>query len=1715
ETTPLSQVLTYTYDTTGNLISSTDAAGVRTTYDYDSQNRRTAQTRDPDGLAVRTEYTYDLAGNLVKQIDDAGPGRSNVTTQHAYTPIDSDGNYAISRVTDPLGHQTSYTYTPAGQVSSVTDPLGHTTVLTYTAQGWQAGVTTPQGRTTLTTYTNDGQPLTVTDPSGNRTSVTYDAFGRRLQTKQGTVSTVNTMTAYAYDANSRVISTTVGFGTPLAQTSTYGYDSFGRVVTTTVGFGTLLARSDVTHYKPDNTIADTIRNFKDGAFDAARPDEDVVTTYGYDHMGRPVWVRDALGHYSATHYDVAGRIDWTVRNWTPFQLDGQDQPVYHAYQVAQPDANVATRYGFDRLGRTVLVTETGILTGTFDPATLRFSSAIERVTRTQFDTLNRPITTTLNYRPDLPVGTLADVNVQTITRYDAIGHATWQRDALGRWTHSEYDPIGRPVTVTVNYENGNPLTVDAANRAWTDGSDTDLISVSRYSADGQVDHQIDNYVDGVFSATAPITDRLTLYSYDTAGRPTTTTLNDAPGLPDPALNRASTVAYDPLTNRMAGQRDALGRWVSQQYDALGRVTATIQNCRDANGNAVAQGCAPFDGVNAPDRNVPTQTRYNVLGRAFEAVDPLGTVTHQTFDGLGRPTATTRNYLAGGPLDAATNVTTRQTYNSLGRTLTATAVVTGNVEATSQYAYTGLGQTAIMTDTMGRITRSGYDGRGALRWTQRPDGRITVSQVDGLGRVVATTQNYQDGLVAPTEPADQDLVTRTSYDLAGRRVRSMDAIGRATAFGYDLRDQLIWVQENVIAGGCDTLPAREQPCNVLTRYQYDRAGNRIAIIDARGNVRRFAYDAADQQIEATDALNRATSWDYDAGGGVTTQRDGRGITDTLTFGYDGLDRLTQTSAPSVGTIAAQYDGLGRRRSRTDGTGTTSFSYDSLGHLTQVQAPQTGTIGYGYDARGQRTRLTYPDGTALNYAYELDGQLHTVTQGSTTLADYQYDAAGRLAQVARANGATTTYSYDNADRPRDLRTTVGSTEVSRFQYSVDRLGERLAATETLAGQSRTIAYSYDGLLRLTGATESPGTTYAYSYDLAGNRTAVQVNGIVTESRSFDAANQVVGWTYDAAGNLTNDGTATYSYDALNRTQTVTSGSQTRSNTYNGDGMLLAQTANSATISYTQDLAAPLSQILQTTQAGATTSYLYGIDRLAAVNGTTRTWYQGDALSSVRQTLSDTGTPLSTVSYDPWGTPEAGTVLTFGFTGELQDAATGLVNLRARWYHATHGTFTSRDSFPGVVTRPASLHAYQYTGNDPVLYTDPSGYDYCFDIFNDPNCQRSQGINWEAGAAYGATVGRTAWETVNAPVTTLLSLTNPQTWETMRRGAEYLGAHPFRSAFYVWQASIAFYDDIYYGIKCDDSTRFAKGMTQLAVMLAGAKFQKDFFAARQTQRMLARAATEQRAWARSVVETGYWARRAEINTRLSRTLGRDLTPAEVQDVAQVVEHNDLQLPNTRRSALPREGITYAPIDESGLTIRAQNDLLDTAEDNSRFAVRPGRSDARLWDEIYRQKSGDIKDGMILYKYTDGRRVVYIKIETGYRLETVVSDIDLADVMVNDTWVKNEYTTAPGGLADRYVERAGVDHIQHGALTWGLTMDEVIRDLGQFDEATGTFRNPDRLVNFFKKEQVYVFEKNATHTGYIGKMPLLTYLDKYNAEALEAIRRSLPKEIWDEIIK
>ena len=64
-------------------------------------------------------------------------------------------------------------------------------------------------------------------------------------------------------------------------------------------------------------------------------------------------------------------------------------------------------------------------------------------------------------------------------------------------------------------------------------------------------------------------------------------------------------------------------------------------------------------------------------------------------------------------------------------------------------------------------------------------------------------------------------------------------------------------------------------------------------------------------------------------------------------------------------------------------------------------------------------------------------------------------------------------------------------------------------------------------------------------------------------------------------------------------------------------------------------------------------------------------------------------------------------FGYTGEMLDAESGLLYLRARYYDPSIGRFISADPYLGRMAEPVTQNRYIYVHNNPLLFVDPSGF------------------------------------------------------------------------------------------------------------------------------------------------------------------------------------------------------------------------------------------------------------------------------------------------------------------------------------------------------------------------------------------------------------------------
>jgi RHS repeat-associated protein len=148
---------------------------------------------------------------------------------------------------------------------------------------------------------------------------------------------------------------------------------------------------------------------------------------------------------------------------------------------------------------------------------------------------------------------------------------------------------------------------------------------------------------------------------------------------------------------------------------------------------------------------------------------------------------------------------------------------------------------------------------------------------------------------------------------------------------------------------------------------------------------------------------------------------------------------------------------------------------------------------------------------------------------------------------------------------------------------------------------------------------------------------------------------------------------------------------------------------TTTYTNDIVG-LTQVLVAHDGTNQVTNLFGLDLISQDNGSEVRTLLVDGLGSVRSEMAG-NIVQSTTTYEPYGNllvqdGTSGTV--YGFTGEQEDSATGLLYLRARYYSSLLRTFVSRDPVEGAIKRPISLNGHLYVHANPASLTDPYGKD-----------------------------------------------------------------------------------------------------------------------------------------------------------------------------------------------------------------------------------------------------------------------------------------------------------------------------------------------------------------------------------------------------------------------
>jgi RHS repeat-associated protein len=911
-------------------------------------------------------------------------------------------------------------------------------------------------------------------------------------------------------------------------------------------------------------------------------------------------------------------------------------------------------------------------------------------------------------------GVYSAAQLQSITR-SVERIATLDED---RNTHNYL--IGFPVTTTTNYYAGD--TSGSAQSTHTETAQPYLHSAG---------HRI------------PIASTRTVYEGNAALELTTTQQWDAEG--HVIAQSVSGVNVAQRSNTASNFSDA--RSPQTQTNALGHMTQAQYDPRFEQ---------PTQVTDANNRS--TQIEYDALGREVEVTTADGVVIqtqHQRCGvGISCPAVDSLTPVAVMTVSSQVSPTTRTYYDSLGRALrTATVSFDGVTQVYQDTHYNALGQVAqtslpYFAGGTPIYTQYQYDDLGRIVQVTRPDGGVTDTaySADSLSgeRIVTTTQSVR--AAGGQSIASKTKSIRTAY--TGDVSLTTDAVGTAqtisTAFNY----YATGLPHSITVGG--------QP---VASFNYDAAGNRTQLIDAdagtvnsqytalnqvkqqtdaAGNTIQYSYDLLGRKIQETSADGTAnfvydpinavgaldyrefidTRSDYYAKSDVSYNANAQltGVATTLevpglnrqysqSLAYDGYGRLTQVTYPSGVTVNQQYTAQGYLQKVTDANGValqTTVAVDALGNLTQESFGNGLTTARHYDpASGRLTGIE--TGTLQNndYAWRTDGFLESRTRG-TQVETFSYDSLNRLTQADTAiNGSfvrsTNTGYALNGNITSKTASTAGDI-VNGYAYSAGSAGPHAVTAVTINGVAHTLYYNANGAI--THYDAQTGDDKFIGWNARG------LPEMITKAASLIDPNPTArdSFAYDGDGQR---------YYKKSNWRDSNNAQQTEHTFYVGsfEEVITADDPTYARIE-TTNISGSINHKRRTPHTGSADQgfeYLYR-----------------DHLGSIETITDQNGAVITQLGYEPFGsrrktdgsaqlTPaeieqlqnQSDTVTRRGYTDHEHLDRTGLIHMNGRIYDPTLGRFLSPDPLVQAPYNSQSYNRYTYTFNNPLLFTDPSGY------------------------------------------------------------------------------------------------------------------------------------------------------------------------------------------------------------------------------------------------------------------------------------------------------------------------------------------------------------------------------------------------------------------------
>lgn len=811
------------------------------------------------------------------------------------------------------------------------------------------------------------------------------------------------------------------------------------------------------------------------------------------------------------------------------------------------------------------------------------------------------------------------------------------------------------------------------------------------------------------------------------------------------------------------------------YDSFGNInsdtiTGINMTGRKTSANWGATGQFPMSVQDAS--GATTQFNYNFgYGLVSSETDPNGLTTSWLYgDGFGRATQETRpdgtfttySYALASPQwDPVPRLYITQQINEKSGNLINTVVDYSDMIDRPMYRM----ETLLGGKNSWVMTRY-YDSMGRLHedcppvWQNTAASNCTVYTYDTLNRVKQVQR--------PINQNDSTLQT-TSYTYAGDTTTITDPNGHARTL---IQDANGWLRQTQDAAG------------YAVNLGYDAAGTKTSVTDSLGNTLwtgTYAYGIAPFLVGESDKDRGTWGYAVDALGEPTSWKDAKG--QNFYESWDALGRPVARAEPDLYTMwtfgsSAAAHNIGKLVNVCTGKGypcNSSYyynetdTYDSVGRPYQrsISIPAIGTSTYTWQynaTTGLLDTLTYPVSTSgqaleLKYAYQ-NGILQLITDilDSPNVTIWQADAmnpAGQTTQETLGNGLVTSRTYDSVTRwLSSVQSGLGGgASVQNQSFLYDDVGNVTQRQDNNRGLSENFYYDSDN--RLSYSTLNGTQNLSLNYNTMGNITSrTDVAGGATWTydpvhlhRVTQAGSSGYSYVYDANGNVTSRQGSSITWSSYNYPTQIndTATGESVSFLYGPDRRAYFESTQSPSGTETNYHVGGLLDIVSSGGVTDYRHYIYAgsepvaIDSRKSSGTNSLNYLLSDHQGSIAAITNSAGAVVVGESFTAYGNRRNPTtwsgapgnsdlstiagVTRQGYTFQDALGQMGLNDMVGRVQDATTGRFLSADPNIPDPTDPQSYNRYSYTRNNPLTYTDPSGFDDTCST-SGPGCGGSSG-------------------------------------------------------------------------------------------------------------------------------------------------------------------------------------------------------------------------------------------------------------------------------------------------------------------------------------------------------------------------------------------------------